>query len=120
MVYGCFAAGLASLIIFAMISWFNGKINSSGAEETTNQTALSRGIRITVYLITALLAVASSVISLIDVDQTAGYNIVPVRMFNIFYITKHGIISYANYKYYQTSVRFKVQILSNWKKYDEY
>lgn len=81
MVYGCFVAGLASLIIFATISWFNGKVDSSGAEESTNQIALSRGIRITVYLITALLAVASSVISLIDVDQIIGYDIVPVRMF---------------------------------------
>ncbi|XP_032672323.1 adenylate cyclase type 2 [Odontomachus brunneus] len=68
-VYGCFATGQASLIIFAAISWFNGKNESNSAEETTNQIALSRGIRIMVYLITALLAVASSVISLNDVDQ---------------------------------------------------
>ncbi|XP_011141420.1 adenylate cyclase type 2 isoform X2 [Harpegnathos saltator] len=80
-VYGCFAAGLASLIIFAVISWFNGKVDSSGSEESTNQIALSRGIRITVYLITALLAVASSVISLIDVDQTVGY-IVPLYVYS--------------------------------------
>lgn len=77
-VYGCFAAGLASLIIFAAISWFNGKIDTSNGEET-NRIVLSRSIRITVYLITALLAVASSVISLIDVDQTARH-IVPVRI----------------------------------------
>lgn len=80
-VYGCFAAGLLSLIIFAAVSWFSGKIDANAcAEEPMNQIALSRGIRITVYLITALLAIASSVISLIDVDQTTGYNIVPVRM----------------------------------------
>lgn len=78
-VYGCFAAGLTSLIVFAVISWFSGKVDSS--DESTNHIALSRGIRITVYLITAVLAVASSVISLIDVDQTIGYNIVPVRIF---------------------------------------
>lgn len=77
-VYGCFAAGLASLIIFTAISWFSGKIDINNDEETTS-IALSRGIRITVYLITALLAIASSVISLIEVDQTAEY-IVPVRM----------------------------------------
>ncbi|KYN04410.1 Adenylate cyclase type 2 [Cyphomyrmex costatus] len=60
-VYGCFAAGLASLIIFAAISWFSGKTDSENTEETY-QIALSRGIRITVYLITALLAISSSVI----------------------------------------------------------
>lgn len=80
-VYGCFAAGLASLIIFAAISWFNGKIDTSNGEET-NRIALSRSIRITVYLITALLAIASSVISLIEVDQTARH-IVPVRILKI-------------------------------------
>ncbi|KYN42871.1 Adenylate cyclase type 2 [Trachymyrmex septentrionalis] len=81
-VYGCFAAGLASLIIFAAISWFSGKTDSENTEETTNQIALSRGIRITVYLITALLAIASSVISLIEVDYIAGYNIVPVYIYS--------------------------------------
>ncbi|EGI68055.1 ADCY2 cyclase, partial [Acromyrmex insinuator] len=81
-VYGCFAAGLASLIIFAAISWFSGKTDSENTEETTNQIALSRGIRITVYLITALLAIASSVISLIEIDYVAGYNIVPVYIYS--------------------------------------
>ncbi|XP_018045916.1 PREDICTED: adenylate cyclase type 2 isoform X2 [Atta colombica] len=81
-VYGCFAAGLASLIIFAAISWFSGKTDSENIEETSNQIALSRGIRITVYLITALLAIASSVISLIEVDYVAGYNIVPVYIYS--------------------------------------
>lgn len=93
-VYGCFAAGLASLIIFAGISWFSGKADSENSEETTNQIALTRGIRITVYLITALLAVASSVISLIEVDGIAGYNLVPVRMLQnyfIDYFTSHFI-----------------------------
>lgn len=85
-VYGCFAAGLASLIIFAAISWFSGKGDSENTEETTNQIALSRGIRITVYLITALLAVASSVISLIEVDGIAEYNLVPVRMSQNYFI----------------------------------
>lgn len=83
-VYGCFAAGLASLIIFAAISWFSEKVDTSNDEET-NQIALSCGIRITVYLITALLAIASSVIGLIEVDQTAEY-IVPVRMSKIYYL----------------------------------
>ncbi|KYQ47186.1 Adenylate cyclase type 2, partial [Trachymyrmex zeteki] len=80
-VYGCFAAGLASLIIFAAISWFSGKTDSENTEEITNQIALSRGIRITVYLITALLAIASSVISLIEVDHNAGY-IIPVYIYS--------------------------------------
>ena len=86
-VYGCFAAGLTSLIIFAAISWCSGRVDTENTEEATNYIALSRGIRITVYLITALLAVASSVISLIEVDQTDGY-IVPVRM----YIQKYYVI----------------------------
>ncbi|KAG5336405.1 ADCY2 cyclase, partial [Acromyrmex charruanus] len=81
-VYGCFTAGLASLIIFAAISWFSGKTDSENTEETTNQIALSWGIRITVYLITALLAIASSVISLIEIDYVAGYNIVPVYIYS--------------------------------------
>ncbi|XP_011635258.1 adenylate cyclase type 2 isoform X2 [Pogonomyrmex barbatus] len=81
-VYGCFAAGLASLIIFAMISWYNGKTDTDNIEEITNQIAFSRGIRITVYLITALLAIASSVISLVEVDQITGYNIVPVYIYS--------------------------------------
>lgn len=79
-VYGCFAAGLVSLIIFAAISWFSGKVDTSNNEET-NRIALSRGIRITVYLITALLAIGSSVISLIEVDQTAKY-IVPLYIYS--------------------------------------
>lgn len=87
-VYGCFAAGLASLIIFAAISWFSGKVDSSNAEESTNQIALSHGIRITVYLLTAVLAVASSVISLIDVNQTVEYDIVPVRIFKNILLNK--------------------------------
>ncbi|XP_070525346.1 adenylate cyclase type 2 isoform X2 [Cardiocondyla obscurior] len=81
-VYGCFAAGLTSLIIFATISWFSGKADSENTDETTNQIALSRGIRITVYLITALLAITSSVISLIEVDRIAGYDIVPVYIYS--------------------------------------
>lgn len=78
-VYGCFAAGLASLIIFSMVSWLSGRSNDD-TEETTNQIALSRGVRIAVYLISAVLAIASSVISLVEVDQIAGFDIVPVRM----------------------------------------
>ncbi|KAG5313004.1 ADCY2 cyclase, partial [Pseudoatta argentina] len=81
-VYGCFTAGLASLIIFAAISWFSEKTDSENTEETTNQIALSRGIRITVYLITALLAIASSVVSLIEIDYVSGYNIVPVYIYS--------------------------------------
>ncbi|XP_012533479.1 adenylate cyclase type 2 isoform X2 [Monomorium pharaonis] len=81
-VYGCFAAGLASLIIFAAISWFNGKTDSESTEETTNQIALSRGIRVTVYLITAALAIASAVISLVEIDQFVGYNIIPVYIYS--------------------------------------
>ncbi|XP_029175293.1 adenylate cyclase type 2 isoform X1 [Nylanderia fulva] len=80
-VYGCFAAGLVSLIILAAISWFSGKVDINNDEETTSRIALSCGIRITVYLITALLAIASSVISLIEVDQTAGY-IVPLYVYS--------------------------------------
>ncbi|XP_012220110.1 adenylate cyclase type 2 isoform X2 [Linepithema humile] len=80
-VYGCFAAGLTSLIIFAVISWFSGRDDAENTDETTNYIALSRGIRITVYLITALLAIASSVISLIEVDQTVGY-IVPLYVYS--------------------------------------
>jgi len=79
-VYGCFAAGLASLIVFAAISWFSGKTDSDNTEETTSHIALSREIRITVYLITAVLAIASSITSLIEVDQIVGNDVVPVRV----------------------------------------
>ncbi|XP_070525347.1 adenylate cyclase type 2 isoform X3 [Cardiocondyla obscurior] len=60
----------------------SGKADSENTDETTNQIALSRGIRITVYLITALLAITSSVISLIEVDRIAGYDIVPVYIYS--------------------------------------
>lgn len=79
-VYGCFAAGSASLIALAAISWFSGKIDVDSTEETTGRMTFGREIRMTVYLITTLLALASSVISLIEVDQIAGRDIVPVRM----------------------------------------
>ncbi|XP_020286222.1 adenylate cyclase type 2 isoform X2 [Pseudomyrmex gracilis] len=80
-VYGCFAAGLASLIIFFMVSWLSGR-SSDGTEETTNQIALSRSVRISVYLISAVLAIASSVISLVEVDQVAGSDIVPLYLYS--------------------------------------
>ncbi|XP_026826717.1 adenylate cyclase type 2 isoform X2 [Ooceraea biroi] len=81
-VYGCFAAGLASLVVFAAISWFSGKTDTDSTEESTSQIALSREIRITVYLITALLAIASSVTSLIEVDQIVGNDIVPLYVYS--------------------------------------
>ncbi|XP_063978331.1 adenylate cyclase type 2 isoform X2 [Diachasmimorpha longicaudata] len=66
-VYGCFSVGLISLISFTGISWYAERI-SAGCEETSHPMVLSRGIRIAVYLITAVLAVASGLISSIDVD----------------------------------------------------
>ncbi|KAF7992438.1 hypothetical protein HCN44_001763 [Aphidius gifuensis] len=67
-VYGCFTAGLLSLIIFSLISWYADK--SIGKNKDTNQPiALSRGIRVSVYLVTSVLAIASSLISTIDIDD---------------------------------------------------
>ncbi|XP_015125001.1 adenylate cyclase type 2 [Diachasma alloeum] len=66
-VYGCFSVGLISLLSFTGISWYAER-TSVGCEETSHPMVLSRGIRIAVYLITAVLAVASGLISIIDVD----------------------------------------------------
>lgn len=44
---------------------------------------MSRGIRIAVYLITAVLATASALIGLIDIDESKK-KIVPVRFNNIY------------------------------------
>ncbi|KAK2576760.1 hypothetical protein KPH14_005405 [Odynerus spinipes] len=68
-VYGCFAAGLASLSIIAGISWFANKTRCESELDAPGQVALSRGMRMAVYFITASLATASSVVSLIDVDR---------------------------------------------------
>lgn len=81
-VYGCFAAGLISLSMIAGISWFAGRTARCESElDNPGQVALCRGMRMTVYFITASLATASSVISLIDMDYTS-YQDAPVRYIN--------------------------------------
>ncbi|XP_043284357.1 adenylate cyclase type 2 isoform X3 [Venturia canescens] len=76
-VYGCFSAGLASLVIFTGISWYAEK--SRTPRDETSKTALTRGIRLAVYLITAMLAISSALISLSDVEET-NTNIVPAYL----------------------------------------
>ncbi|XP_044583203.1 adenylate cyclase type 2 isoform X1 [Cotesia glomerata] len=73
-IYGCFGAGLISLTMFSGISWYADKTSDS-SNDHDHPTVLSRGIRITVYLITAVLAIASALISLIDFN--ADGNIAP-------------------------------------------
>ncbi|CAG5097767.1 Similar to Adcy2: Adenylate cyclase type 2 (Mus musculus) [Cotesia congregata] len=73
-IYGCFGAGLISLTMFSGISWYADKTSDS-SNDHDHPTVLSRGIRITVYLITAVLAIASALISLIDFNPDS--NIAP-------------------------------------------
>ncbi|XP_035742022.1 adenylate cyclase type 2-like isoform X1 [Vespa mandarinia] len=80
-VYGCFAAGLVSLSIIAGISWFAGKTRCESELDTPGQVALCRGMRMTVYFITASLATASSVISLIDIDHNS-YQDTPLYVYS--------------------------------------
>ncbi|XP_043681130.1 adenylate cyclase type 2 [Vespula pensylvanica] len=80
-VYGCFAAGLVSLSIIAGISWFAGKARCENELDTPGQVALCRGMRMTVYFITASLATASSVISLIDIDYKS-YQDAPLYVYS--------------------------------------
>ncbi|KAG7199184.1 hypothetical protein KM043_018059 [Ampulex compressa] len=80
-VYGCFAAGLTSLSIFAGLSWYIGRTEAI-SEEPSGQSILNQGMRISVYLITVVLAVVSSVLSLIDVDQDVGYEVVPLYVYS--------------------------------------
>lgn len=79
-VYGCFTAGFLSLLVFTIISWYADK-SSCKSEDSNQPVALSRGIRIAVYLITAILAIASSLITTIDIDDNVekGMTVVPVK-----------------------------------------
>ena len=73
--YGCFGIGFTTLVIFTSIFWYIDK----NVREESGAGGISRGIKISVYLITAFLAVSSSVMSLIEVDQEKpNYRIVPV------------------------------------------
>ncbi|XP_012285023.1 adenylate cyclase type 2 [Orussus abietinus] len=74
-VYGCFSAGFVSLCILAGISWLASKSESRFG--SSDKPGLTRGIGIAVYISTATLAVASSLISLVDVDRTEGSDFVP-------------------------------------------
>lgn len=73
-VYSCFGIGFITLSIFTSIFWY---IEKNGEEES-GARIVNRVIRISIYLITASLAVASSLISLSDTDQNENYEIVPV------------------------------------------
>ncbi|XP_034941918.1 adenylate cyclase type 2 [Chelonus insularis] len=78
-VYGCFGAGLFSFTIFTGMSWYANRINTTN--NLNKSVILSRGIRMMVYLITAGLAVASALISLIDVNDDA-YSITPAFLYS--------------------------------------
>ncbi|XP_076238819.1 adenylate cyclase type 2 Ac76E isoform X3 [Calliopsis andreniformis] len=80
-VYTCFVAGLLSLIIFIATVWFVSKTKSDD-KIIRNGLSLSRGIRITAYLFTVLLTIVSSMLSLIEVDQTNEYDVVPLYMYS--------------------------------------
>ncbi|KAI4479680.1 hypothetical protein M0804_010730 [Polistes exclamans] len=80
-VYGCFSAGLVSLLIIAGISWFAGRTRCESELDTQGQVAFCRGMRMTVYFITASLATASSVISLIDIDNNS-YQDAPLYVYS--------------------------------------
>ncbi|XP_043482985.1 adenylate cyclase type 2 [Leptopilina heterotoma] len=72
-IYSCFGIGFITLTIFTCIFWY---IERTGEEESGTKI-VNRGIRISIYLITASLAVTSSIISLSD-EQSNDYQIVPV------------------------------------------
>ncbi|XP_051157374.1 adenylate cyclase type 2 isoform X2 [Leptopilina boulardi] len=72
-VYSCFGIGFITLSTFTCIFWY---IEKNGEEES-GAKIVNRGIRISIYLITASLAVASSLISLSE-ELTDDYEIVPV------------------------------------------
>lgn len=72
-IYSCFGIGFITLTIFTCIFWY---IERTGEEETGTKI-VNRGIRISIYLITASLAVTSSIISLSN-EQSDDYHIVPV------------------------------------------
>lgn len=80
-VYGCFSAGLVSLLIIAGISWFAGRTRCESELDAPGQVAFCRGMRMTVYFITASLATASSVISLIDIDHNS-YQDAPLYIYS--------------------------------------
>lgn len=69
-VYGSFAAGFIALAVFAGISWYADR-TTDGSDDHNQPAVLSRGIRISVYLITSALATTSALISLVDVDDDA-------------------------------------------------
>ncbi|XP_015594006.1 adenylate cyclase type 2 isoform X2 [Cephus cinctus] len=113
-VYGCYTAGLVTLLMFTIISWYASEkstrpgsgggirsrgrtsivdncagdnvsvVTSVGIVEDSTHIFLSRGFRIAVYLITALLAAASSVVSLFDFweqDPAKYYHLAPAYLF---------------------------------------
>ncbi|XP_008556239.1 adenylate cyclase type 2 [Microplitis demolitor] len=82
-VYACFGAGLISLTMFSGISWYVDKTNGN-SNDHDHSAILSRGIRITVYLITAVLAIASALISLIDYENNdKAYTIAPAYVHSV-------------------------------------
>ncbi|XP_076173456.1 adenylate cyclase type 2 Ac76E isoform X2 [Ptiloglossa arizonensis] len=80
-VYGCFVTGLLSLSIFTAMSWLSGRVGTNG-KASRYRMILSRGVRITAYLVTVLLSTGSSMLSLIDVDRTNGYDVVPLYIYS--------------------------------------
>ncbi|KAJ8683942.1 hypothetical protein QAD02_019734 [Eretmocerus hayati] len=81
LVIGCFGAGTLCLIMLTVISWQASQDSTNCSEESSpglfseERILLSRGIRLSVYLITAVLAIISSVVSLVDADPDWHGNI---------------------------------------------
>ncbi|XP_033219941.1 adenylate cyclase type 2 isoform X2 [Belonocnema kinseyi] len=73
-VYGWFGIGIVALSILTFIFWY---IEKNGGEESAPRT-INRGIRISVYLITATLTIASSLSSLTEFVEDPDYKIAPV------------------------------------------
>ncbi|XP_053973477.1 adenylate cyclase type 2 isoform X2 [Hylaeus volcanicus] len=80
-VYGCFVAGLLLLSTFAATCWLASRSETEG-KIFRRPLVLTRAIRITAYLVTAFLSTGSSMLSLIDVDQTNGYDVVPLYIYS--------------------------------------
>ncbi|XP_076280852.1 adenylate cyclase type 2 Ac76E isoform X2 [Lasioglossum baleicum] len=80
-VYSCFVTGLFLLLILAVTLWLSARTKTE-SEHTRNQLATSRFIRVIAYLITIVLATASSMLSLIDIDQVNEYNVMPLYIYS--------------------------------------
>ncbi|XP_031835270.1 adenylate cyclase type 2 Ac76E isoform X2 [Nomia melanderi] len=86
-VYGSFIPGLFFLSIIAAASWLSTTIRNrtktrTDSEHIRDRLAKNRTIRIITYLVTVFLSILSSMLSLIDVDQTNGYDAMPLYVYS--------------------------------------